>query len=403
MARLLRFLEGYLRIFVRGTKADRFLNLCALKGIFLWNVEKTEDGMLLNLRWKQFFLIRPLVRKTRVRVAIRKRIGLPFFLPKFLGRLPFFAGAVTVTVLWICSAGFLWNVEFAGNQKVTKDQLWDFLENRQIKIGMPLKELALSELEKELMREFPDVTWTSITVKGTKLVVSVKERDVPKKEEKIRHVGMELISPSEGRVVSMIVRSGAPKVKIGEKVQKDQVLLSGMVPIMGDDGTVREWMEVDADGDVMIERTRIYEDSLSKTYLKKALTGREKKTTYLMMGGKSLFQKEKNTYYRENVMRRDMTPDVLSRFGIPLRVLEVTCQEWLPVLCVRDEEEGRAILEKKIASFLGSLEEKGIQIIDKNVKIDSEGDFWLLSAEIQTIEKAELFRDPRNMIDEEDD
>lgn len=403
MAKLLRVLNGYLWVCIRGGKTERFINLCAARGILLWDVVSQGNKLFFNVKLKQFYDLRPLVRKTRVRVVIQKRMGLPFLMPKIYGRWPFFVAAATAITIWICSSCFLWNVEFCGNVKVTEDQLQDFLRERGVHSGIAIRKIDLSFLERELMRTFPDLTWTSMTIKGTKLFVSVKENDVPIIQEKEKHVGMELVSPAEGIVVSMIVRSGIPKVKMGDVVKEGQVLISGLVPIMGDDGTTMDWMEVEADGDVWIERIRYFEDSVSFEYLDRQMTGRMSKELFLKIGDNCLFGRKKKSYYRENVLETEVTPSSLKWFGLPIQVMEIRHVEWLPTICKRDEEGGREILEKKMSSFQTSLEEKGIQIIDKNVKIDAEGDFWLLICKFVTLEKADVFRNSEKGVDGSDD
>ena len=62
---LMHFLKGYVRIWVYGYSPERFLNLCANRGIFLWNIEKQEEGYTLCLHKKAFFALKPIVKKPR--------------------------------------------------------------------------------------------------------------------------------------------------------------------------------------------------------------------------------------------------------------------------------------------------------------------------------------------------
>ena len=69
-----------LRISVTGESYDRFLNLCANHGIALWNLEYHGNAYEMDISVQGFRMLRPLVKKSRTRVRIIRRQGLPFFL-----------------------------------------------------------------------------------------------------------------------------------------------------------------------------------------------------------------------------------------------------------------------------------------------------------------------------------
>ena len=67
--------------------------------------------------------------------------------------------------------------------------------------------------------------------------MSVEERREFAKEGE----GMDLVAEKEGEVVSIITRSGIPRVTAGMKVNKGDILVEGGVPIYNDDGTVKRY------------------------------------------------------------------------------------------------------------------------------------------------------------------
>ena len=44
-------------------------------------------------------------------------------------------------------------------------------------------------------------------------------------------------------------------------------------------------------------------------------------------------------------------------------------------------DEARALLNQKISEYITSLEEKGVQIIEKDVKIDTNDKSWIVTGE----------------------
>ena len=92
MTEWLKRLRGYVKIRVWGFAPQRFINLCSNKGILLWNIEKQDDVYIMCVSLESFYRLRSIARKTKVRVVISERYGLPFFLPHLQRRKAFLAG-----------------------------------------------------------------------------------------------------------------------------------------------------------------------------------------------------------------------------------------------------------------------------------------------------------------------
>ena len=81
---ILNNLAGYLRIRVEGYSPERFLNLCCYHGISLWNLRPAKGAYEMNIRVRDFRRLRPLVRKSRAKVRITQKRGVPFFMMETL-------------------------------------------------------------------------------------------------------------------------------------------------------------------------------------------------------------------------------------------------------------------------------------------------------------------------------
>ena len=73
------FVQGYLKIRASGYSAERFLNLCKNKNIKIWGVKPTKQGYEMYITISDFRKLKPIMRKTKTKVMIEERIGLPFF------------------------------------------------------------------------------------------------------------------------------------------------------------------------------------------------------------------------------------------------------------------------------------------------------------------------------------
>mgnify|MGYP002292353300 CR=1 FL=1 len=80
MIALIRYCRGYVRISVRGYAPERFMNLCANRAIVLWELNGHDGFYTMCISLSDFFKIRDIVHKTKTRVAVLEKRGLPFFL-----------------------------------------------------------------------------------------------------------------------------------------------------------------------------------------------------------------------------------------------------------------------------------------------------------------------------------
>lgn len=378
----LKYLRGYLRIRVWGFSPERFMNLCSNKGILLWNITRQGDAYEMCIDIKGFRQLRPIVRKTGTRAVILERYGLPFFLPGLWKRKLFLVGLFLASFFWLFSSLFIWNITLTGNEAVTGDVFYSFLEEQEIRIGMKKNKLNIEELEKEIRRNFPRVTWASARLSGTRLLIDIKENDAPiltdvQEEEECSS----LVSEYGGTVVSILVRSGVPLVKAGDIVEEGQVLVDGRVPIYGEDAAVKAYYPVKADGDILLEHTRYFSARLSFDYIKKEYTGREKKHYYLKVGSGKLGFPVKQSFLVQDSLMEESRPLLFEKLSVPVYFGIRTDREYANVERSYSLQEAEEELNKKIFSFIASLEEKGVQIIEKNVKINTNSASWVVEGE----------------------
>ncbi len=393
MIRFLKYMKGYLRVRVWGFSPERFMNLCSNKGILLWDIVREGDVYYMNITLKGFWEIRPIAKKTGTRVAILERYGLPFFLPRLLKRKMFVLGLVLAVVFWTVSSFFIWDINLNGNYQITDDVFQNFLKENQVRIGMRRDELDIQELEKQIRRQFPQITWASARLDGTKLLIDIKENDAPiaTREHAVdeKHSmggaqdapGTDLVAEYNGRVVSIIVRSGVPKVAIGDTVEKGTVMVEGKVPVYNEDATVREYSYVDADADIVLEHASEFTASLPFDHTEKRYTGREKSSHYIKLGDRSWALPENRPFLVYDSVIKESRPLMLERLSVPAFWGTVTYREYQNVEYKYTAEEAKDHLNQKLMDFLAELEEKGVQIIEKDVKIETGNDAWVLKGQ----------------------
>ncbi len=193
--------------------------------------------------------------------------------------------------------------------------------------------------------------------------------------------GRDLISEYNGTIAAMIVRSGVPKVAIGDSVEQGTLLVEGKVPVFNEDATIREYQYVNADADILLEHTINFTTSLPFDHVEKVYTGREEKSYYVKLGEEAYKLPEERPFQVYDSLIRESRPIALEKLSIPIYWGEVTHREYHNMEYTYTLEEAKEILNQKLMEFIASLEEKGVQIIEKNVRIEKSDTEWMVNGE----------------------
>ncbi len=392
MIEIIRYLKGYLAIKVFGFSPERFMNLCSHHGIFLWDVENHGDFYTMKISLSGFYRLKGITRKTGTRVVITRRYGLPFFSTRMWKRRIFMLGLLGSLIFWIWMSRFIWAVEVEGNYFVTTDVFQDFLERDGIRPGMKKKDVEIEALEKAIRSEFDIVTWTSARIDGTRLLIQIKENDLIQVKEQEPEIpqgqGMDLVAEKEGEVISIVTRSGVPKVTAGTSVEAGDILVEGGVPILNEDGTIRRYDYCKADADILLRCVYDLKEELAEKYEQKVYTGEEKKRPFVMFGTKKLQLPEFGKGFQEwDAVEEKKQLRLFGNYYLPVYFGSDLVREYVTRERVYTKEQVKELFEGKIQKFIESLQEKGVQIIEKNVTIDKNAGVWKMNVDFLALEK----------------
>ncbi|MDD6201860.1 MAG: sporulation protein YqfD [Lachnospiraceae bacterium] len=376
MLNFIRLLQGYVCIRINGYSPERFLNLCRINGILLWDIIPCNHDYVLKMNRKDFKKIKPFAKKTGVKAVITKKCGLPFFMHKNRKRKLFFFGIPFCIAFLYILTGFVWSFEFVGNSQITDDMIRCFLKDEQIKTGTEIKKIKIEELEREIRENFDCITWTSVKIKGTCLVIEIKENDLPEIEKATgKSNGMNITAISDGTIVNMITRRGIPQKKQGETVKKGEVLVEGCVPIFDNDGNIISFDYCEADADIYLQMYYPIHKSISRYYQYKNYTGRSVKKRYLKAGNHYLaFNIKKITYPKYDIIEEEKQISILGKLELPFWAGKKTYREYVEIDAMYSDDAAISLLKEFLNNSIEELNEKGVQIIENNVKIDKNSE-----------------------------
>lgn len=408
--RLLNYIFGYIVAEVYGEKKERFINLIRARQISIWKITDIENGYRFNMYAKDFKLLKDIIRKTKMKIRIKERYGLPFLLFKYRKRKAFALGILTAFIICYGMSLFVWDISVEGNYSYTKYEILDFLEENQVYHGMKKEAVDCEEIEKKIRNNYFDVTWVSVELKGTRLIVHMRENfdDAGLKEEALAEYeegkGYMLVSSKDAVIESIITRTGKPMVKKGQQVAAGDVLIDGKFDIQGDYEEYIRTEYVIADGDVYGQVVYSYNDETQREYINKRYTGNEKTYTRLRLNDNSVeLGLGGIDYEKYDRIEEERQISIVGDFYVPVYMGKIIYREYENESLKYTDEQLKEIEEIKLSYFLENLSKKGIQIKENNVTIEVGQDKASAYGNIVTIERIGELRPVTENVEEKEE
>ena len=418
MNRFEKLWEGSVKVRIDGRGMERFFNIAAQRGIVIEKIETKEipaaeyDGnrhdrydnhvekkelekedkkqgktVCFEISPRNFKRLKPIARKTDVRLRITEKHGFPFWL--ILGRRrSLWAGGLAAFFLLIyLSSFYVWDISFDGNHRFTDEMLLHFMDAIPVQCGMRKKEISCGDLEKQIRNAFPEIGWVSAELTGTRLTVHVRENGILKAETG-SDAPCELTAGSDGTVTKIIVRNGIVRVKAGDEVKTGDVLVSGKLPIYDDSETLVKTNLVHADAEVYAETTRTVTWKIPVAEEIRAGTGKKRmgvffkfldtEFCFLMPDLKKessweLFMEESQLRFSKN-------------FYLPVYGGILAAREYIPYEKVLTKSEVSDSADRYLNEYMQNLTEKGIQILGSDVKIERSESHWKIHGTLTVVE-----------------
>lgn len=224
----LRYLFGYINFRAFGGFADRFINLCTKEGIPLWNVKHINGNITASTTVGGYLSIRPVARKSGMRVVSTDKIGLKYFLKKHKSRVGILVGVIVLSIIIAILSQFVWSVSVVGNTTLDEDLLLSAFEKYGVKVGVPVSTIDNDEAASLVMSDIEKLSWASVNIKGSVVVIEVREKtDAPKIYDASKPTNV--IASEDGVILSVDVLYGNEEIKPGSAVTKGDLLISGVI------------------------------------------------------------------------------------------------------------------------------------------------------------------------------
>lgn len=292
---------------------------------------------------------------------------------------------------------YVWNIEICGNSTLSDDTVYRYLESEKIRVGTAKKQVDCEKLEAKIRQHFSNVIWTSVRLEGTKLTIDVKEnlitQEPQEKKETDEEKAQDLVADKDAVILSIVTRNGTPKVKAGDKIKKGKALVLGRIDIYNDAKEIAGYRYCKADADIIAQTSYPYRYEVPTLVQKKAYTGKEKKRYSFWYRNKyiGLYQNGISYRFYDKESEKEQLC-VMENFYLPFYIQTDIYREYQMKNHKIDKKEAKKMAADNLELFLSKLEEKGLQIIEKNVMMDKEKNSYIFQGTVLTKEKLESYR-----------
>ena len=385
LIQLRKYLSGYVRVRVEGYSPERFFNLCNANGILIWGVEIHEQTYEMFVSVKDYRKLRPFVRKTRTKIILLEKHGLPFFLYHFRKRKVFFCGMAACIVLVYVLSLFVWNIHIEGNITQKEEELLGYLETLGVEHGVFKSKIMCENIETSLRSQYPNILWVSAEMRGTRIIIQIKENtdeDIVSKIEVKTEEPVSIAADVTGTIEKMVVRQGTPLVSEGDVVEKGQILVEGYYEIKNDAGEIVRYEGVPADADIDIVTTEKYKDSFSMKYEVKEYTKKKRIGIQATIFDKTYKFIPKIPFKQYETFNITKKMHITENFYLPF-ILELNWfREYKPKQRIYTKEEAAELANFRYLNKYKNILQKGVQIIEKDVKIDTNDKLCIVGGSV---------------------
>lgn len=228
LLRFFRFLTGYVIFEGKGGFPERFLNLCALNSINVWDAKCISGTFSAKTNISCYKKIRPCAKRSGIRFRAVRKYGLPFLIKPYAQRKGLLAGAVLSLIIISLLSSCIWTIEVTGNEKYTRQQIVQIARQYGITTGTFRNSVDAKAVRENIKSSVDGINWFSVNVDNTAVTLEVLE-NTGSNEILDLTTPCNITSTTDGELIKLEVYTGQAALKTGNAVTVGDLLISGVV------------------------------------------------------------------------------------------------------------------------------------------------------------------------------
>lgn len=228
--RRLRNIKGVIVVQIEGYFTERFINLCKINNIKIWDVRNIVSGVIrFKIDIGEFKKLKPIAKKTKCKVTIKEKEGLYFTFYKYRKRKIFALLTMVLLIISILFSTFIWKIEITGNTYLTNEEIISALKNSGIYIGKNKTFINKKDVISDMRVAIPDLSWIGIELDGTKATVKIVEKTKIDEKNMQQNVCGNIVADKSGIITKIIPENGTALLKAGSYAEEGNILIEGVI------------------------------------------------------------------------------------------------------------------------------------------------------------------------------
>lgn len=360
---LLSYIFGYLKIAIEGYYIERFINICKNNKVAIWNLKRDKDIRLyLNVGVKDFKEICKIARKTRCKVKISRKKGMPFLLHRYKKRKIFLFLLLILVILVALSSNFVWNVDIIEENGQELENISQDIESSGLKIGKLKSKINTKEIINKIRLERKDIAWMGIELKGTNAIVKlVKADEKPQIVDENEYCN--IISDKAGVITKISAQSGTINVNVGDTIRQGDILINGWM-----EGKYTGIRYVHAKGEIQAKVWYTKYKKIQYNTTERRETGKTENSYSLKFNNfKINLPKGVSKFEIYDTIETENKFKIFSDFYLPISVIKTTNKEIQEIQKQYSLEEAKNIGVEELQKELDAEIENKETIVNKNI------------------------------------
>ena len=224
-----RSLAGKVKLELTSADKETALRLIGETGIEMSNVVSCgELTVSFTTSQRSLRAIERIAKQRGERLIILGRSGIFWPIWSLRRRPVLLAGMLILLVLTCAIPGRVLFLTVEGNEMLPARQILEAAQEAGIRFGASRRSVRSEKMKNELLAALPQLQWAGINTYGCTAVITVRERALDTKQEKLPTVS-NLVASCDGVITSLTAAGGSALCVVGQAVEKGQVLISGYV------------------------------------------------------------------------------------------------------------------------------------------------------------------------------